>query len=105
MSNRRVFLFCILVPVASSLLLCADEPTEIQSIDTQLESLEGELKNLRKDAFNNEMEAQPYMLESRKEYTESIQASEDDEKRILIVKEKIRLLKERKQALLNEPPK
>lgn len=104
MSNRRGLFFCILATLALS-ALCADAPTEIKTIDAQLESLEGELKTLRKDAFNNEMEAQPYMLESRKEYTENIQANEDDEKRILLIKEKIRILKERKQALLNEQSK
>lgn len=74
--------------------------TKIEQVDQEIIKLEKELKRLRQDAFNQEMNAQPYMFDNWSEYTENINANEIDEKKIIDIKAKIEDLKILKQKLM-----
>lgn len=89
--------------VIVSMLFCslasAQTTNEAQAIDQELESLEAELHRYRERAFNNEMEAQPYRFFHWRDNTEEVRLNEEDEKHILSIKDRIRILQERKKQL------
>jgi hypothetical protein len=77
---------------------------ELQDIDEEISSLERELESMRKKALNEEMHAQPYMIDNWHEFAEDIQRAEANEKGILATKKKIQALKDLKEALLKQAP-
>lgn len=79
--------------------------TEIAHIEEEIETLQSQLKNLRKDAFNQEMDAQAYMFDNWSDYVGKINANEKDEQSIIQLKDKIEKLKQRKQELLKDSHK
>lgn len=103
MSKLTAIAFVLAATTAPFSTQAAAAPqTEVESIEKEIELLQSQLHNLRKDAFNNEMQAQPYMFDNWSEYTSEIKANEDDEKAILIIKAKIQQLNTRKQELLKD---
>lgn len=76
----------------------------LQNIDKEIDSLNQQLTKLRKETFNQEMQAQPYMFDNWKEFSEDIGKAEEAEKKILIIKEKIKALEQLKQFLIKKPP-
>lgn len=100
MSNYRIFFF--LACIASSALLCADAPSSASEIDQQILSLQAQLKELRRDAFNDEMDAQPFMFDNWHEYADEITGNENAEKKITKIKAQIDELNKQKQELLKK---
>lgn len=93
-------ILCTLLLISISTFSFGDEQ---QDIDAQITTLRSELKELRRNAFNNEMNAQPYMFDNWHQYAGEINSNEENEKKIKAVKAKISELKKRKQALQNQP--
>lgn len=76
--------------------------TELQSIDRQINSLNKDLARIRKEALNQEINAQQYMIDNWQEFAENISLNETSEKEILEIKEKIKTLNDRKAFLLKQ---
>lgn len=70
-----------------------------QTIDEKLKNLHQQLDDLRKKAFNDEMKAQPYMLDDWKQYAEDMEKTEQDEQKVLELKRMIEQLENAKKSL------
>lgn len=82
-----------------------DWEVELKAINEEIKSLSKELSDFRKRALNEEMKAQPQMFDSWHEFAKNIQLSEEDEKKIFEIKERLRKLNERRKALLKSHSK
>lgn len=100
-----LFLFgCLTTNQAQAESTSAPQQIHLQNIDKEINSLNQQLEKLRKEAFNQEMQAQPYMFDNWKEFSEDIGNAEEAERKILKLKERIQSLNELKQFLLKQPP-
>jgi len=61
-------------------------------VDVKLKELNQNLDDLRKKMINEEMEAQPLLIDDWKEYVEGINQTEQDEKKIEQIKKDIQHL-------------
>lgn len=77
-----------------------DWEVELKAINEEIQELTKELNEFRKRALNSEMVAQPQMIDSWKEFAKNIRLSEEDEKTILYIKERLQKLNARKNAIL-----
>lgn len=75
---------------------------DLENIDLEIQLLNRQLEKRRKEASNQELEAQPYMRYHWQEFTEDIDHSENREKEVLDIKEKIQKLKAKKASLLKQ---
>lgn len=77
---------------------------ELQSINREIESLQEKLASMRQTAVYNEIHAQPYMIDNWHEFAQDIQTTEENEKAILAIKNKIKQLNDDKEVILKRPP-
>lgn len=99
--------YCVafIVCMASACLLQAESmapssnPDKKQElIDKELKSLYAELQEDRLHSSKEELEAQVYFRNAPGKYMEKVKLDEDDEKRILQIKEKIEHLEKQKES-------
>lgn len=74
---------------------------ELQSIDQEIDFLNKDLKKLRKESLNKEIHAQQFMFDDWHEFSENVAKAETNERKILEIKEKIKVLTEQKESLKN----
>lgn len=102
-SMPRTFHSFLLAFCLSSAPLLADNTTsrqtEIDAINTEIDTLSNTLEELRKAAFTREMQAQPYMFDNWDQFAQKIKENEDKEKAILDLKDQIKLLIQKRDAL------
>lgn len=72
-------------------------PSAPQNIDQQIEFLENKLADLRNKYLNQEIHAQPYMIDNWHQFAEDIRQTEEHEKEILEIKKQINDLKQKMQ--------
>ncbi len=77
---------------------------ELNTIETEIQALKLDLQTYRKKSLNEEMQAQPLMIDNWHEYADRITLSEDDEKRVLVIKARMAALNTRKQEILKNHP-
>ena len=87
------------IPAAEKALSPAAS-NEINKIDAELNNLTTELTAYRKKALNVEMQAQPLMIDNWHSYAEDVRLSEEDQKHVAAIKDRMNVLIERKKALL-----
>lgn len=97
-----LFIFFLAIIPLSSYAENGPTQTRVQRIDQEIDSLNKKLSKLRKEAFNQEMKAQPYMFDNWKEFSEDIEHVEESERKILNIKENIQMLEDLKQSLSKE---
>jgi len=90
--------------------LCCATPSEnfstqntSQNLDQEIEFLEKELEDLRHKALNSEIHAQPYMIDNWHQFAENIRLAEDNEKKIVKIKKRIKNIKEFKKTKNSHP--
>ena len=83
---------------ALSLILAISPIVATEPPDPQINKLEQRLELLRKKALNEEMEAQPLMFDNWHEYSEKMQAMENDQKEIQELKKEIAKLKQKNSS-------
>ena len=76
---------------------------ELQKVNTEINNLEEQLVKTRKNALNLELQAQPYMFDNWHEFANDIRMEEENEKKVIIVKEKLKELYKQRETLLNQP--
>lgn len=97
MYGLRILQLCLTLIVAFPSFSFGEDT--IEEIDKKLQSLYLELKQARKEAFNQEMEAQPLMFDNWSQYTNDIQKEEHERKRVWEIEGKIQTLEEQREHL------
>lgn len=77
----------------------SDKDQELKSIEIELADINVKLSQYRHGASNAEVNAQPDMINHWHEFAENIREAEKDEKEIHTLKERKKLLLQRKEAL------
>lgn len=75
--------------------------SQIAAIDKEIALLTSELNKYRLRSFNEEMKAQPYMLEHWHSFSQELKLSEEDQERVLAIKARLQFLQTRRQALID----
>jgi len=82
----------------------SNQEIKFQDINHEIEFLEKQLKQMRKQALNNEIHAQPYMIDNWHQFAEEIKNSEENEKKIVEIKRKIQELNKKKSLIPQNNP-
>jgi hypothetical protein len=78
--------------------------TELDAVNAEIDTLNNTLEDLRKAALTREMQAQPLMFDNWDEFAQKIKENEDKEKAILDLKDRIKLLIQKRDALKQLAP-
>ena len=87
----------LIVWVCASQVVFAERT--VQEIDAEIATYTEQLQSYRKQAFNDEMEAQLGMRLQWHEYVQDVEKEEDAEKKILEIKKKIAQLTQEKEEI------
>ncbi len=90
--------FLLLFTLASQLNFANSNRT-IEEIDAEIAAYTEQLQAYRKEAFNDEMEAQPGMRLQWHQYVQDVEKEEGAEKKILEIKKKIEQLTQEKEEV------
>ena len=88
----KSFIFSLLLLICTAFL----QAMPSDQLEDKLLRLQLELDEARKEAFNNEMEAQPLMFDNWMEYRQDIEKHQKNEKRINEIKQKIQDLQDQR---------
>ena len=90
----KSFIFSLLLLTCTAFL----QAMPSDQLEYKLLRLHLELDEVRKEAFNNEMQAQPLMFDNWMEYREDIEKHQKNEKRINEIKQKIQDLQDQRDV-------